>query len=152
MKKFLAASAAIAAGELPHAMHLHGEAQAGDEGCPAPAAAGRDGVVTTLDGLPSYGGILASLTTSGDTSPASAVDLDRFPVASGSGRLCYRRTFTTDVHALAGRVQVVVHGIDFDDNGTYAFGEGCFASRGSSLDPAIPLEATVPVLCAGIAN
>jgi hypothetical protein len=50
-------------------------------------------------------------------------------------------------------VQVVVHGIDFDGNGGYAFNpEDPFSSRSSSLGAGIPLEATVPVLCGGVAN
>lgn len=140
---------------LPHAMHLHGvDGSAADQGCPGPAQAGPDGVVTVVDGLDFYGGILASLTTRGDTSPASALALDRFPVADEQGRLRYSRTFRNEAaFDNAGTVQVVVHGIDFDGNGAYAFNEDDeFSSRGSSLDPSIPLEATVPVLCGGIAN
>ncbi|MGR0220041.1 hypothetical protein [Agromyces sp. ZXT2-6] len=140
---------------LPHAMHLHGvPGAATDMGCPGPAQAGDDGVVTVLDGAPFYGGILTSLTSTGDVSPASALALDRFAVADESGYLHYERTFT-DVpgYTDAGTVQVVVHGIDFDRNGMYAFNpEDPFASRSSSLGAAIPLEATVPVLCGGIAN
>lgn len=138
-----------------HAMHLHGvPGDATDNACPGPDAAGDDGVVTVLDGAPFYGGILASLTTSGDTSPASALALDRFPVADASGYLEYSRTFDdAAAFADAGTVQVVVHGIDFDGNGLYAFDDDDpFASRSSSLGETIPLEATVPVLCGGIAN
>jgi hypothetical protein len=140
---------------LPHAMHLHGVAGAADDqGCPGPAQAGADGVVTVVDGIPFYGGILASLTTTGDTTAASALALDRFPVADADGNLSYSRTFrNADAYAEAGSVQVVVHGIDVDGSGTYAFDESDpYASRGSSLDPSIPLEVTVPVLCGGIAN
>jgi hypothetical protein len=140
---------------LPHAMHLHGFAgERTDQGCPGPAQAGDDGVVSVVDGVPFYGGILTSLTTRGDTSPDSALALDRFPVASESGEISYSRTFRDAAAASeAGTVQVVVHGIDFDDNGAYAFNpEDEFASRGSSLNGDIPLEATVPVLCGGIAN
>lgn len=140
---------------LPHAMHLHGVAGASpDNACPGPAQAGDDGIVTVVDGAPFYGGIVASLTTTGDTSPSSALALDRFPVADEDGRLSYSRTFTDDAaYAEAGSVQVVVHGIDFDGNGAYAFNpDDVFAARGSSLNPSIPLEATVPALCGGIAN
>lgn len=139
---------------LPHAMHLHGFEGEMDQGCPGPDAAGGDGVVTVLDGVPFYGGILASLTTTGDTSDASALALDRFPVADKNGSLKYTRTFENEAaHANAGTVQVVVHGIDFDGNGEYALNpDDPFASRDSSLSAAIPLETTVPVLCGGIAN
>ncbi|WP_353813625.1 hypothetical protein [Agromyces sp. SYSU T00266] len=140
---------------LPHAMHLHGvPGDATDMGCPGPAAAGPDGVVTVLDGAPFYGGILTSLTSTGDVSPASALALDRFATADADGHLYYQRTFT-DVpgYTDAGTVQVVVHGIDFDGNGMYAFNAADpFSSRSSSLGASIPLEATVPVLCGGIAN
>jgi hypothetical protein len=66
----------------------------------------------------------------------------------------YERTLTSiEGYTDAGTVQVVVHGIDFDGNGQYAFNPADqFASRSSSLSAAIPLEATVPVLCGGIAN
>ncbi|MGR2751881.1 hypothetical protein [Agromyces arachidis] len=140
---------------LPHAMHLHGvPGAATDLGCPGPAQAGDDGVVSVLDGAPFYGGILTSLTSTGDVSPASALALDRFAVADASGYLYYERTFADMAgYADAGTVQVVVHGIDFDRNGMYAFNpEDPFASRSSSLGASIPLEATVPVLCGGIAN
>lgn len=140
---------------LPHAMHLHGFAgDKTDKGCPGPAQAGADGVVTTVDGIPSYGGILASLTTRGDTSPDSALALDRFPVANDQGRISYSRTFrNATALAEAGSVQVVVHGIDFDGNGAYAFNpENKYSARSSSLSSSIPLETTVPVLCGGIAN
>ena len=140
---------------LPHAMHLHGvPGPATDDACPGPDAAGADGVVTVLDGAPFYGGIVTSLTTTGDTSPASALALDRFPVADEDGRISYSRTFRDDAgHLDAGTVQVVVHGADFDGNGAYAFDpDDAFASRSSSLGASIPLEATVPVLCGGIAN
>ncbi len=140
---------------LPHAMHLHGvDGDATDMACPGPAAAGDDGVVTVVDGAPFYGGILTSLTSTGDVSPASALALDRFAVADENGHLWYQRTFTDAAgYANAGTVQVVVHGIDFDGNGAYAFNaDDPFSSRSSSLGAGIPLEATVPVLCGGIAN
>lgn len=140
---------------LPHAMHLHGvPGDATDMACPGPAAAGPDGVVSVLDGVPFYGGILTSLTTTGDVSPSSALALDRYPVTDSSGYLFYQRTLTSAAGFVdAGTVQVIVHGIDFDGNGQYAFNPNDpFSSRSSSLGAEIPLEATVPVLCGGIAN
>ncbi|WP_336924127.1 hypothetical protein [Aquipuribacter sp. SD81] len=144
---------------LPHAMHLHdttGEDRA-PSSCPgAGADANGDGVVTVAEGAPFYGGIIASLTTSGDTSAASGLALDRFPVADADGNLSYSRTFTPadpTAYAQAGSVQVVVHGADFDGNGMYGFNAADpFASKESSIAPGVPLEATVPVLCGGIAN
>jgi hypothetical protein len=136
--------------DLPHAMHLHGvPGEAMDQGCPGPGAdADMDGYVTVLEGAPFYGGILTSLTTSGDTSPSSALDLTRMVVADSDGHLEYSRTFT-DAAALAdaGTVQVVVHGIDINGSGGYDAEAGP-----SSLGASIPLEATIPVLCGGIAN
>jgi hypothetical protein len=135
---------------VPHAMHLHGiPGEAQDLGCPGPGAdTDDDGFVTTLEGVPFYGGIVASLTTSGDTTPSSALALDRFPVADDGGNLSYSRTFrSADAYADAGTVQVVVHGIDINGNGEYDFDAGP-----SSLTDAFPLEGTIPVLCGGIAN
>ncbi|HAQ59703.1 MAG TPA: hypothetical protein DCR63_04545 [Microbacterium sp.] len=140
---------------LPHAMHLHGvPGEVTDMACPGPAAAGPDGVVTVVDGAPFYGGILTSLTSTGDVSASSALALDRFAVADASGYLYYQRTLTSvPGYTDAGTVQVVVHGIDFDGNAQYAFNaDDPFSSRSSSLGASIPLEATVPVLCGGIAN
>ena len=89
-----------------------------------------------------------SLTTSADTTAASALALDRFPVADAGGYLSYTRTFTNDsALANADTVQVVVHGIDLNGNGAYDFEAGP-----SELTPDAPLEATLPVLCGGIAN
>ncbi len=135
---------------LPHAMHLHGvPGDSTDLGCPGPAAdTDGNGFVTTLEGVPFYGGIVASLTTSGDTTSRSALALNRFPVADDTGNLSYSRTFRSpDAFADAGTVQVVVHGIDVNGNGEYDFGAGP-----SSLTDAFPLEGTIPALCGGIAN
>ncbi|GAA5166129.1 hypothetical protein [Ornithinimicrobium tianjinense] len=133
---------------VPHAMHLHGFTEAPDLGCPGSDADGGDGLVDVLDGVPFYGGILASLTTSGDTTAAHALDLHHFATADASGYLSYSRTFRNDLAlANAGRAQVVVHGIDLNGNGVYDFEAGP-----SELTPDAPLEATLPVLCGGVAN
>ena len=134
----------------PHAMHLHGvDGPATDQGCPGPSAdTDGDGYVTVVEGVPFYGSILTSLTTSGDVSPSSALDLDRMAVADANGTLEYSRTFSQgSAMANADTVQVVVHGIDINGNGAYDFDAGP-----SSLGAAFPLEATIPVLCGGIAN
>lgn len=135
---------------VPHAMHLHGiPGDAKDAGCPGPGAdADGNGFVTVLEGAPFYGGILASLTTSGDTSASSALALDRFAVADFKGNLKYSRTFpSTAAFVDVGTVQVVVHGIDINGNGAYDFDAGP-----SSLTDAFPLEGTIPVPCGGIPN
>ncbi|XTR51014.1 hypothetical protein ACOM2C_11265 [Pseudarthrobacter sp. So.54] len=53
----------------PHVQHIHGGAQGT---CPAPTA-DKDGdkVISTTEGAPFYGGIVTTLSTSGDTSPAA---------------------------------------------------------------------------------
>ena len=128
--------------ELPHAMHIH----AGTE-CPPPEAAGDDGLLTVVDGIPFYGGIAQSLTTTGDASGASALALDRFPVADEDGNFVYNRTFTVGEDIPAEVVEnitdghIVVHGLDTSGDGTYA-------------DSTAPLllgnEATLPVACGEI--
>ena len=42
--------------KLPHAQHIHGFKKAVSE-CPTLAASGRDNLITTVEGLPSYGPI-----------------------------------------------------------------------------------------------
>src|ERR687898_2419600 len=79
--------------KLPHAQHIHGFKKAVSE-CPTLAGSGSDNLITTVEGLPSYGPIQVSLTTTGDTSPKSALAVDRFPVANAKGSLHYERTFS----------------------------------------------------------
>src|SRR5215208_8442577 len=79
--------------KLPHAQHIHGFKKALSE-CPTLADSGRDNLITTVEGLPSYGPIQVSLTTRGDTSPKSALAVDRFPVANAKGTVEYERTFS----------------------------------------------------------
>ncbi len=127
---------------LPHAQHLHGAADA--EGvCPtAEADADGDGFVTVAEGAPSYGGIQVSLTTSGDTSGDSGLAVDRMPVTE-DGAYDYVRTFevSEDVADLAADLSYVVHGIDIDGSGEYD------GDAPSSIDPDLPLEATIPAAC-----
>ena len=73
--------------KLPHAQHIHGFEQAVSE-CPTLAADDNgDGLINTVEGLPSDGPIQASLTTRSDTSHESALAVDRFPVANSVGFL-----------------------------------------------------------------
>jgi hypothetical protein len=79
--------------KLVHAQHIHGIAA--DE-CPGPKTRDDlkdDGLISTLEGAPAYGGIVVSLTTRGDASPDSGLAVDRFPVADKRGRIDYERTF-----------------------------------------------------------
>ena len=136
--------------ELPHAQHIHGMAQAVSE-CPTLANDTNpvDGLVNTVEGLPSYGPIAVSFTTRGDTSPASGLAVDRFPVANEGGSINYKRTF-----AVPGRVAnnlgdfaIVQHGVDLNGNGVYDLE----AAGESELDPSLPQEATIPANC-GVIN
>ena len=133
------------AADLPHAQHIHGFEQAVSE-CPT-LAADEDGdrLVNTVEGLPSYGPILVSFTTRGDTSPDSGLAVDRFPVASPDGNVNYKRTFgiPTDVARGLGRMAIVQHGVDLNGNGRYDFE----AAGASELDPNLPQEATIPANC-----
>lgn len=134
---------------LVHAQHIHG---VGDSECPTKEARDDrkdDGIIDTSEGLPDYGPITVSLTTRGDAGPASALAVERFPVASKKGKLSYKRTFTIgknfprEVARNLEDYQVVVHGIDANENDMYDFG-----SLGKSdLDPSLPQEATIPASC-----
>jgi hypothetical protein len=130
---------------LPHAQHIHGMAQAISE-CPTLANdQNDDGLVNTAEGLPSYGPIRNSFTTRGDTSPESALAVNRFPVASEDGSVDYSRTFPVARKTAKnlGDFAIVQHGVDLNDNGEYDFE----AAGASELDPSLPQEATIPANC-----
>lgn len=135
--------------KLVHAQHIHG---VGSSECPTSEARDDrkdDGIIDTTEGLPHYGPISISLTTKGDASSASALAVDRFPVANKKGELEYERTFwigknfPRQVARNLQDFQVVVHGIDANENDAYDF-----KSLGKSdLDPSLPQEATIPATC-----
>jgi hypothetical protein len=131
---------------LPHAQHIHGK---GNSECPTMAAAGEDGLLSVLEGVPFYGPIVTSLTVTGDTSPAAGLDLAIMPVADDKGRIDYRRTITlpADVSNDLEDYQVVQHGVDVNGNGEYDF-----AGAGPSdlAGGAVPFEATAPANCGTI--
>jgi hypothetical protein len=132
--------------DLPHAQHIHFGEEARHE-CPTVADdTNGDFRLNTTEGAPAYGPIRVSLTTRGDTSPASALAVDRFPTAPKGVEHYDRKTHTQmDVaHAIRqGKAVVVIHGVDYNDNGKYDF-----ASAGKSeLDPSLPAEATDPAAC-----
>ncbi len=98
---------------LAHAQHLH-YSPAAAHTCPPPSAdTNGDGMISLAEGVPFYGGVEISLTTSGDSSPSSALALDRMPVAKANGILHYKRTFTvTPAQAAEITAFVVVqHGV-----------------------------------------
>ncbi|SCK06670.1 hypothetical protein YUYDRAFT_00272 [Streptomyces sp. ScaeMP-e48] len=129
----------------PHAQHIHGSTDGHDFRCPDKSAdKDGDGIVTTAEGLPTYGDINISLTTKGDTSKESGLAVDRMPVADKNGKLTYSRTITVsqDVADHLKDLHVVQHGIDRNNDGKYDFGAGK-----SELDPKLPQEATAPANC-----
>ena len=141
---------------LPHAQHIHFGTQAEHE---CPTLANRDddgnGKLSTGEGLPDYGPIAVSLTTTGGTSFRSGLALDRMPVADADGRVAYQRddlkiSRNDDDSKRAirrgiarGEGVVVLHGVDFNGNGTYDFD----GAGPSDLNPAAPEEATAPAAC-----
>lgn len=130
----------------PHAQHFHIAAKGV---CPPDSAAREHNgklSLNTTDGRPFYGMIGTSLTTRGDTSPASGLAVDRFPAGPN---VHYQRTITVSDAAAkslrAGTAVVVVHGIDYNGNGKYDNVLGA-----SDLDPKLPAEATNPALCGAL--
>lgn len=135
--------------DAPHAAHIHFGATALHE-CPTQAADGGDGQLTTGEGLPFYGPVVVSFTTSGDTSPASVLAIDRFSTAPG-GVIDYDRDGIKTQRAVAkaiaaGQGVVVIHGVDYNNSGAYDFDAGI-----SDLDSTLPAEATDLAAC-GVLN
>jgi serine/threonine protein kinase len=127
----------------PHPMHIH----AGEKGqCPTVAAA-RDHnghlSISTTDGAPFYGSPRVSLTTRGDIGVVSILEFARYPSA---GNITYKRRIRlrprTARFIRRNLATVVVHGIDYNGNGTY---DGTLG--GSELNPGLVAEATAPGLC-----
>ena len=148
--------------DAPHAQHIHYGNQALNE-CPTLALdSNGDGRLNTVEGIPAYGPVVVSLTTTGDTTPASFLDVTRFPV-SADGSYHYSRdniritkvagtgypgpNGTGTAKEIADSIRegegvVVIHGIDYNGNGSYDFSRGA-----SELDPNLPAEATDPAAC-----
>ncbi|MDN5798191.1 MAG: hypothetical protein L0H79_20930 [Intrasporangium sp.] len=128
-----------------HAAHIHFGANA-RHACPTIADdTNGDGHINTTEGAAAYGGVVVSLTTSGDTSPKSALAVDRFSTAPG-GEISYERGSIKVSPELAkaisgGESAIVVHGVDYNKNGKYD------GATKSDVDPALPTEATDPALC-----
>ncbi|MGV8977114.1 MAG: hypothetical protein ACOH17_03635 [Cellulomonas sp.] len=139
----MAASGLLA--DSPHAAHIHFGAAARHE-CPVAADdANKDGQLTTTEGGAAYGPIVVSLTKTGDTSPDSALAVDRFDTAPG-GKIAYERGSITVSPEVAqaivdGKSVVVIHGVDHNNDGKYD------GTAMSELDPKLPAEATDPALC-----
>ena len=150
--------------DAPHAQHIHYGEQALNE-CPTLALdANGDGRLNTVEGVPAYGPVVVSLNTTGDTTPGSFLDVSRFPVAwNGSYHYSRDNIEFTDVAGTgypgadgtgtakqiadairAGEGVLVIHGVDYDGNGTYNFSD---PEGASELDPNLPAEATDPAVC-----
>ena len=146
----------------PHAQHIHYGQQAMNE-CPTiDLDSDGNGRLNTVEGIPAYGPVVVSLTTTGDTTPSSFLDVTRFPV-SESGSYHYSRDNiritkvagtgypgpdgTGTAREIAESIRegegvVVIHGVDYNGNGEYDFSSGA-----SELDPNLPAEATDPAAC-----
>ena len=125
---------------FPHVQHIHGGANGV---CPAASAdTNGDGVLNTAEGQPSYGGILTTLSVSGDTTPAAGTNIQTAP--SGA-TINYSRSITLDAATIdsltAGKAVIVVHGLD------PATAAPAATSSPSELVPSLPLAATSPALC-----
>ena len=144
----------------PHAQHIHYGQQALNE-CPTLALdANGDGRLTTVEGVPAYGPVVVSLNTTGGTTPASFLDVTRFPVSTSGSYDYVRRNIkftkvagtgyaggTGTAKQIAKAVRkgegvLVIHGVDYNGNGKYDFDAGV-----SELDPKLPAEATDPAAC-----
>ena len=129
----------------PHVAHIH-DMGAGE--CPvASADKNDDGVVSTPEGQPAYGGIGSTLTTKGDTSPKSALDLKR--AFGQGGHFTYHRTFKLDAATLRevkkDNAVIVVHGLD-----PAKLSKKAQKEDSSPLTKDLPLAATAPALCGAL--
>ena len=136
--------------DQPHAAHIHFGADARHE-CPTLGDDSDDnGQLNTTEGAPAYGPIVVSLTKTGDTSPDSALAVDRFDTAEG-GEISYQRGSIKVESGVAeaiaaGESVVVIHGVDHNHDGKYS------GEEKSDLDESLPTEATDPALCGVLAK
>ena len=149
----------------PHAQHIHYGQEALNE-CPTLALdANGDGRLNTVEGVPAYGPVVVSLNTTGGTTPASFLDVTRFPVSDGGSysysrdNIMFTRVAGTGYSGGGGTAKqiadsvregegvLVIHGVDYNGNGMYDFD----AAGVSELDPNLPAEATDPAVC-GVLN
>ena len=133
-------AASFGGNPYPHVQHIHIGAQGT---CPGPSAdKNGDGVISTTEGGPSYGGIGTTLSVKGDTSPNAGTDIKIAPSGSSTD---YRRTIRLSSATLSslrdGTGVIVVHGLDPATLSKKAQKEK------SDLVPSLPLAATSPALC-----
>jgi len=136
-------AASFGGAAYPHVQHIHIGAMGT---CPTMAAdANGDGVVSTTEGAANYGGIGATLSVSGDTSPAAGTNLK---IAPAGPSLDYSRTIALSNETVAaikgGTAVIVVHGLDPTTLSKKAQAEK------SDLVPTLPLAATSPALCGAV--
>ena len=138
----------------PHAQHVHGAAGGAHFMCPSMADdRDGDGLLTNEEASGEYGAVFLALTTEGDTSAKSALDVDRMPVADDQGRMDYRRTFgphdvPAGLLAHLSSLHVVQHGIDVNDNGKYDLDGAGVSTFAKNLGASgVPEEATDPASC-----
>jgi hypothetical protein len=131
----------------PHAMHIHGIVEDGEvlaSTCPTLAEdTNGDGVVTVVEGAARYGAVQLSLTTGGDTSPDSALAVERFPSGTSIEYLRSGIEIPDVLKPGLSKLHFVVHGIDENGNGTLDLDQ----VERSSLTDDLPREATAPALC-----
>jgi hypothetical protein len=133
-------AATFGGGAYPHVQHIH----IGAKGqCPTMAAdKNGDGVISTTEGAPFYGGIGTTLSVKGDTSPAAGTNIK---IAPAGGSTSYHRVIKLDPKVVAslksGTAVIVVHG---DDPATLS---AKAQKEKSDLVPSLPLAATSPALC-----
>lgn len=127
----------------PHVQHIHIGAQGT---CPSESAdANGDGIISTTEGVLSYGDIGTTLSLGqADKSPAGGLDLAAAP--SGA-TIDYEETFELDQATAdsleAGTAVVVVHGLDPATQPESGMSP-------SDLVPELPLAATSPALCGAL--
>ncbi len=128
----------------PHALHIH----AGAKGtCPTASIASLHNghlSIATHQGGPFYGGPVLSMTKTGDTSPEkSLLAFSRYP---NTANVAYERTMTVTPivasYLRKNNAVVVVHGIDYNNNGVY---DGVLER--SDIDRSLTGESTAPALC-----
>ena len=137
--------AKFGSGAYPHVQHIH----IGAKGeCPTTGLdTNKDGVISTTEGGPAYGGIGTTLSVKGDTSPKAGTDIK---IAPGGGSANYERKIQVSDDVVkqlkAGTGVIVVHGLDPATLGKKAQKEM------SDLVPSLPLAATSPALCGSLTS
>lgn len=127
--------------DASHLMHIHG----GTGNCPTAAEArvlNGHRFISANAADPVYGGVVASLTQTGDTRPSVHLVSKLYPA---TGTIRYKRTFMLGP-GVAGEIRqglavIVVHGIDYNGNGRY---DNSLGPGGEASAPALcgPLEPT----------